>query len=162
MKKTFPAIKSLLMVVVLVFPSHALSLEALVVSGKTSAGLSKTISFSLEEFESLAPLTEVTTSTPWHPVSSFSGISGVDFVERIGLDGTTLLATAFDDYSVTIPRADLTDLGLLFVTRLNGKKLTLREKGPIFVIYPFDDHPMLKSDLYYGRSIWQLKKITVE
>lgn len=151
-----------LLVVVMTFPFQALSLDTLLISGKTPAGISQTSMLSIEEFERLAPLTEIKTATPWHPVSTFSGISGVDFIASTGLDGEMLIATAVNDYRVKIPLSDLTDLGLLFATRLNGKKLTLREKGPVFVIYPFDAQPMLKSDLYYGRSIWQLKHVTVQ
>lgn len=162
MTHLFSKMNALVLIALIAFPSHASSLDALLISGKTSAGAAKTSALSIEEFEKLAPLTKIKTSTPWHPVSTFSGISGADFIASTGLDGDVVLATAVNDYRVTIPLRDLTELGLLFATRLNGKRLTLREKGPIFVIYPFDDQPKLKSDLYYGRSIWQLKKITVQ
>jgi hypothetical protein len=42
---------------------------------------------------------------------------------------------------------------------LNGKPMSVREKGPLFVIYPFDDDPQLRTTIYYSRCIWQLKSI---
>jgi hypothetical protein len=47
-------------------------------------------------------------------------------------------------------------------TRQNGELMTLRNKGPLFVIYPFDEVPALKSEVYFNRSVWQIKSIQVE
>lgn len=134
----------------------------IVVSGNTTLSKTGSVSLSIDQFEALAPKSVIETTTPWHPLSTFSGISGRDLMDRLGAKGVTLAATALNDYQVKIPLSDLKDLGVLFVTRLNGKRLSLRQKGPIFVIYPFDKNPALQSELYYGRSIWQLKEITVE
>lgn len=40
--------------------------------------------------------------------------------------------------------------------------MAVREKGPIWVIYPMNDHPELRSDTYNDRLVWQLKEISVE
>jgi hypothetical protein len=37
----------------------------------------------------------------------------------------------------------------------------VREKGPLFMIYPFDSDAALRNPLYYSRSVWQLKTIDV-
>ena len=39
--------------------------------------------------------------------------------------------------------------------------MTLRDKGPLWVIYPFDDDPRYRSETVYFRSIWQLNRIIV-
>jgi hypothetical protein len=39
--------------------------------------------------------------------------------------------------------------------------MAVREKGPLFIIYPFDSAPELKNARYYSRSAWQLKAIEV-
>jgi hypothetical protein len=38
----------------------------------------------------------------------------------------------------------------------------VREKGPVFIIYPFDSFPELRNLTYYSRSIWQVKALNVE
>ena len=43
----------------------------------------------------------------------------------------------------------------------NGKPMSVREKGPLFVIYPFDEQPQLKTSTYFSRCIWQLKQIEI-
>ena len=40
--------------------------------------------------------------------------------------------------------------------------MPVREKGPLFVVYPFDDSSELRSSTYYERSIWQLKALDVQ
>lgn len=134
---------------------------SIVVSGQTELSAKGPVSLSIDEFEDLAPRTIIKTTSPWHPLSTFSGISGKDFLNIVGAYGHELALTALNDYQVKIPLSDLTDRGVLFVTRLNGKRLSLRQKGPLFLIYPFDQNPQLKSEKYYGRSIWQVKEISV-
>jgi len=145
-----------------VFPLNAFAQDHIEISGRTKLSMNGAISLSIDEFEALAPRTIFKTSTPWHTTSLFSGISGVDFIRATGATGQMITVRAINDYQTKIPISDLTDLGILFVTRMNGKRLSLRQKGPLFVIYPFDQNPELKSELYYGRSIWQVNKITVE
>jgi len=142
-------------------PFNALAQERLEISGQTMLSLNGPVSLSIDEFEALAPRTIIKTSTPWHTATTFSGISGVDFIRVTGAAGKAITVRAINDYQTSIPINDLRDLGVLFVTRMNGKRVSVRQKGPIFVIYPFDQRPELKSELYYGRSIWQVNKITV-
>jgi hypothetical protein len=39
--------------------------------------------------------------------------------------------------------------------------MPVRDKGPLFVIYPFDAQPELRNAIYYSRSAWQLRSIEV-
>jgi hypothetical protein len=40
--------------------------------------------------------------------------------------------------------------------------MPVRDKGPLFIIYPFDSKPELKSQTFYGRAVWQVAKIVVK
>jgi hypothetical protein len=40
--------------------------------------------------------------------------------------------------------------------------MAVRDKGPLFVVYPFDDSAALRSSVYYERSIWQLKALEIQ
>ena len=37
--------------------------------------------------------------------------------------------------------------------------MSVREKGPLFVMYPFDSQPQLRNAVYFSRCIWQLRSI---
>jgi hypothetical protein len=46
--------------------------------------------------------------------------------------------------------------------RIDGQPIPVRERGPFFVIYPFDQAPELRNARYYQRSIWQLEAVEIE
>ena len=39
--------------------------------------------------------------------------------------------------------------------------MPVTDKGPLFIVYPFDSNPELKHQLFYSRSAWQLNRIVV-
>ncbi|MEN9885930.1 MAG: hypothetical protein RL758_508 [Pseudomonadota bacterium] len=122
----------------------------------------KTAVFDLDMLEAL-PQRTVRTATPWHSgVVAFSGPTGVGFLDAVGVTGQTLVISALNDYKVRVPVQDLRQHGVVLATRLNGERMRVRDKGPLFLIYPFDDNPALKSEVYFNRSIWQIKSILVE
>lgn len=105
----------------------------------------------------------VTTKTPWYDgPKSFSGPLGLALLDAVGASGTMLKVTALNDYVTEIPVSDIRNYRVVLATRLDGDEMSVREKGPIFVIYPFDDHAELNNETYYGRSAWQVKSIEVE
>jgi hypothetical protein len=50
---------------------------------------------------------------------------------------------------------------VILAIKRNGEYMSVRDKGPLFVIYPYDSSPDLKSQTYYARSAWQVAKIDV-
>ena len=77
-----------------------------------------------------------------------------------GRDGSgNLRCTALNDYRVEIPLDDVRRFDVVVAHLFNGKPMSVREKGPLFVIYPFDEQPQLRTTTYFSRCIWQLKAI---
>ena len=37
--------------------------------------------------------------------------------------------------------------------------MSVRDKGPLWVMYPFSDAPALKTETNYSRCIWQLNRL---
>lgn len=106
---------------------------------------------------------QFSTTTPWHKSSvAFSGPSLQSVLNAVGAKGKVLRMQALNDYEIQVPFDDAADFGPVLARRADGAELTIRSKGPLFMIYPFDSKPKLKNDTYYSRSIWQLKKIVVE
>lgn len=118
--------------------------------------------FDREMLESLAQGT-IRTHTPWFEgVRRFEGPLGTALLEAVGAKGTRLVITALNDYSVVVPIEDLKNHGVVFALRLDGEYLRVRDKGPLFLVYPFDDKPDLRNEMIQSRSIWQIKSIRVE
>jgi len=125
-------------------------------------GSAKTLAFTLAELDAL-PQSTITTKTPWYDgVQSFSGPRLADVLAAVGAGGETITARALNDYAADIPAADAGAFGVVLATRLNGKTLSVRDKGPIFIVYPYDADPKLQHDLYYSRSVWQVDRLMVK
>jgi hypothetical protein len=103
-----------------------------------------------------------TTTTPWYdgPVT-FEGVPMTKLLQRLGAQGDMVQAIALNDYSTEIPVADFAQHGVLLALKRDGAYLTVRDKGPLFIVYPYDSDPALKSPRYYGRSAWQVARLVV-
>lgn len=100
--------------------------------------------------------------TPWtNGAMRFEGPLLKALLDAVGAHGKTLLIRALNDYSAEVPIEDATRYETLLATRMNGKPMAVRDKGPIFLIYPFDTEPELYNEKYFSRSVWQIKEIEV-
>lgn len=109
------------------------------------------------------PQTSFTTRTPWdkEPVK-FTGPRLKDILQALKAKGVNLKATALNDYKINIPFDDAFKYDVILARQMDGKVIGVREKGPLYVMYPFDAFPDIKTSTYYSRCIWQLKSLTVE
>jgi hypothetical protein len=113
----------------------------------------------LEAFDTVV----IETTTIWTDgVQTFEGVDLVDLLAALGAEGTMLRAVALNDYAVDIPVSDAVDGGPIVAYLRNGEAMSAREKGPLWIIYPFDSSPEYQSELIYSRSIWQLNRIEVQ
>ena len=118
--------------------------------------------FDREMLESLGMETIITT-TPWHTgPQKFEGVPLIKIMERVAAKGTTIEALALNDYVTQIPIDDFAKFGVILALKRDGEDMPVRDKGPLFIVYPYDSNPMLKSQTYYGRSAWQVAKLTVK
>lgn len=92
----------------------------------------------------------------------YEGILLSDLLTHVGAKGTTLVAIALDGYTVEIPISDAKTYPVMLAMVWNGKEMTVRNKGPIWVVYPVDQFEKLKEEIYSIRSIWQLTRLIVQ
>ncbi|ALN75662.1 MULTISPECIES: molybdopterin-dependent oxidoreductase [unclassified Aureimonas] len=103
-----------------------------------------------------------TMETPWTDgPTQFSGPFLRNVLAEVGAKGSKVQLIALNDYAADIPVGDATGLDTILATRMNGKPLSVRDKGPLFLIYPFDQSPDLYNEKYFSRSVWQIKEIRV-
>ncbi|MBX3577040.1 MAG: molybdopterin-dependent oxidoreductase [Rhizobiaceae bacterium] len=100
--------------------------------------------------------------TPWTDGQTrFEGPLLRALLDAVGAHGATLRITALNDYSAEVPVTDATDFDTMLAVSMNGEPMSVRDKGPIFMIYPFDTNPELYNEKYFSRSVWQIKSIEV-
>ncbi len=103
----------------------------------------------------------IKTTTPWtQGVATFEGVPLKDLLAAVGAQGSAISATALNDYAAPLPAADA-ETGAIIAYRMDGEYMSVRDKGPLWIIYPFDERPELKAEAVYARSIWQLRKMTL-
>lgn len=106
---------------------------------------------------------DTATHTPWHDGRVvFSGPLGRAVLEAVGAQGTRMRVTALNDYAATVPMADFYEHDVILAMSADGKRLKIRDQGPLFVIYPFDEEPDLLNEEVTTRSVWQVKQIDVQ
>jgi hypothetical protein len=105
-------------------------------------------------------VTKLKTTTPWtEGVHEFEGVLASDLMAAVGAEGGVVVATAINDYKVEIPTSDFTTYPVLLAWSMDGEELRVRDKGPIWIIYPQDDFAELRDEATKNKWIWQLKSL---
>jgi len=103
-----------------------------------------------------------TSKTPWfQQPRKFTGPLLRDLLALVGAHGHTLRVAALNDYRIDVPADDSRRFDVMLARLIDERPIAVRDKGPLFMIYPFDSYPALRNALYYSRSVWQLKTIDV-
>ena len=157
----------------LLFSPQSRAAEALAVpSGKvvltlgghvTKPNAGKVTTFDMAMLEALPQVTMVT-HTPWDgsAVVTFKGPLIRDILAVAGASGAKAKVIALNDYAIVIPVSDFDRDGVILATRRNGQPMAVRDKGPLWVIYPLADRPDLDVYGTYAKMAWQVKAIDVE
>lgn len=126
-----------------------------------SPNVGPTAVFDLAMLERL-PRGEVHAKTPWYSTARrFSGPLLREVLQAAGARGARLQATALNDYRVDIPFDDVVRYDVVLATLLDGKPMPVRDKGPLFIMYPFERHPELRNPVFFSRCAWQVNRLDV-
>lgn len=126
-----------------------------------NTNIANTARFDLAMLQALAGRQAIM-ETPWTDgATEFDGPYLKAVLEAAGAHGKILRVKALNDYSADVPMADATDYETILAVKMNGKPMSVRDKGPLFMIYPFDKNHELYNEKYFSRSVWQIKEIEV-
>lgn len=109
------------------------------------------------------PKTEIRTENPWdHGVSTYQGVLLRDLLKYVAADGKVLTISALNDYRADLKITDVNKYDVILAYKREGVDLPVRDKGPLFVVFPFTDVPELATEARYAQSVWQVNQITVK
>jgi hypothetical protein len=118
--------------------------------------------FDLEMLRAFPPV-KIKTTTPWtEGVTEFEGVSMEALFNSVGATGKSIKAAALNDYIATVDAATIISSGAILAYRMNGADISVRDKGPLWIMFPFDQKPQLKAETIYSQSVWQLRKMSFE
>ena len=121
-----------------------------------------TAQFDRDMLEKLGLVT-IETTTPWYQgAMKFEGVPMDKLMADVGAKGQRVVAYALNDYTTEIPMEDFTKHHAILALKRNGEYMPVRDKGPLFVVYPYDSDPELKSQTFYSRSAWQVARLVVK
>lgn len=118
-----------------------------------------TIELTKDDIVKLGRTTFETTTIWAEGKIEFSGPSLLSIVGLADITEGVLTLTAVNDYIIEIPVAEITDEAPIIAYLMNGKPFSRREKGPYWVVYPYDSDVKYQNENTYAQSIWQLLSI---
>ena len=95
-------------------------------------------------------------------VSTVRGVRFSTLLEHYGVEAEMLQVTGLDGYMAEVPVDELKRYPVVIATEIDGKRLSVRTKGPGWVVYPFTDHPEIEDQLREARSVWQVSEISAQ
>lgn len=163
------------LVIALVTPSHGISntLDApegevqLVISGNlqlTNAEDSDgnpIAKLDMAMLEAL-PVTTVVTKNPWvEERTTYEGVTINTLLEHVGAKSFDFLAEGIDGYTAELRGIDFAKYPIIVAYKREGDYMSIRDLGPLWIIYPFDDYPELDTEYSGVTSVWQLIEMKI-
>jgi hypothetical protein len=91
----------------------------------------------------------------------FEGVLVRDILDALGAHGDELVATALNDYVATLPLQEMYRYPVMLAYRMNGQDLQVKDKGPLWIVYPRDQFPELRNSVTDRKWVWQLRELEV-
>jgi hypothetical protein len=120
--------------------------------------------FTMAELQKLGDST-IKSTTRYTEVGDFTGPKIRDILKYVGAkpDAAAVSVVALDGYQQTIPLTDFTKWDVIAAHSLNGKRLPIEAKGPLWIMYPIDKHPAeLMNNATTMKLVWALTGLVVK
>ncbi len=130
------------------------------VTGNIATGQGAVRAIGAEDFAKIGPV-EIKTKvlTMGEEQRSVKGVLARDLMAYLGAKGENMKFVALDGYIMDVPVSDIHNYDVVIATEIDGKTLSVRDKGPAWLIYPVSDHQELDDTVHEARSVWQIKTI---
>ena len=134
----------------------------LTIDGAVTAPSESGFTLDMDRLKALPQVTFSTTTIWTEGTLEFTGVPLKTLVEQAGGSGSVVVAEALNGYAVDIPIDALEDNAPIIAYLIDGQPFSRRDKGPLWVVYPYDLDEKYKSEVTYAYSIWQLQRLTVK
>ncbi|SFI63196.1 molybdopterin-dependent oxidoreductase [Albimonas pacifica] len=106
------------------------------------------------------PQTRVRAVTPWtEGVVEFEGVAFADLAARVGASGGPVALTALNAYQITLDAGQIIADGGVLAMKMDGKPMSVRDKGPLWLVFPSEARPELAATDNTHMWIWQVNAI---
>ncbi len=107
------------------------------------------------------PQKEITTSLPWVDGKLvYSGVTLQTVLETMDLPiASQVTFVALNDYKIAVPKEDFYDYQPIIAIKQDGEFMSVRDKGPYWLIYPLSTRPDIDNTDFHAKMIWQIRDI---
>lgn len=132
-----------------------------VTGGPDAQGQPFDTTFDMAALQAL-PKTSFETTTMWtEGMQRFDGVDLRVFLDSLQVEKGIVVAMAINDYRIEIPVEEIKQGGAMIAYMRNGAPMSIRDKGPLWIVYPYDSAPEFQSEVVFSRSIWQLDRLEI-
>lgn len=119
-----------------------------------------TYELNVKELQKLSTHT-IKTGTPWRESRTYKGYLLSDILSLLDFHSDDLQLCAFDDYCAMIPHTDVITYNPIVAYEADGIRLTMRDDGPFFLVYPIDStYELQNAPLVFARLVRHVKSIS--
>ena len=140
-------------------PEHDVVLEVHGRIARTNVGAAA--HFDMELLHTLPPAQLRTTTAVTDGVRHFEGFLMRDLLALLGAEGVRVTASDLDDYTIDTPLVHSASSDSLVAHTMDDEILLPSDKGPLWLVYPRDQHEVLQDIRYDCRWVWQLDRLEV-
>lgn len=137
----------------------------LVVKGATAKSNYKgAVAFDKEALEKLG-LVKYPNKNRWFKKEVvFEGVLLSALLDVVGVPkgATTLKLKALDGYAAYVPISDGNKWPVMLALKMDGKYMSVRGKGPIWMVYPTHLDPELGGVAHEAKWVWQISEISIQ
>lgn len=102
------------------------------------------------------------TETIWtEGVVLFSGPSLKSVIAQASMTPGDVELYAINDYNVVLPADKIEEGAPIIANRINGAPFSVRDKGPLWIVFPYDVVSRYNTEDYFALSVWQLNRLNV-
>jgi hypothetical protein len=66
---------------------------------------------------------------------------------------------ALNDYKISVPNEDFKKYKPIIAIKQDGEFMSVRDKGPFWLIYPLSSKPDINNTDFHAKMIWQIRDI---
>lgn len=153
-------IKSLLVAGVIALSSVVQAQEETVL---TVAYQGQTHAFNLRELHAM-PAQTIATETPWTAgMHTYRGVPLAHVLQAVkATQVQTLKVTALNDYHAVVDYPAIKDYPAILAYEADGVAMRVRDKGPLWLVYPLSDYETLRVPKRHSEMVWQVRTIEIE
>jgi hypothetical protein len=115
--------------------------------------------YSIAELNALGAMDMATTTIWTQGVQNFRGVPLSRLLDDAGITEGSVTATAINEYAIDIPLDEIDETYPIVAFHIDGAPISVRDKGPFWIVYPFDAAARWRTEVIFSRSIWQLDRL---